>query len=197
MILWTIQPEIVYKQIMETGVYRCNPNLIHNMDFYKPAYDWLVGEMKERIGPPPHGVEYPVWAYHTYYDKRKKPDLRGLRWCWGSPENVGNKHVCLTIDIPDDKVVLLDDESWTIVLNQQAIADSEEEFDKYNEYLYSLDDSAKREFLQNNWKRVFRIDRIENDWMRCGETIQAVFWELRADQIKKVKFFTTAVKLRR
>ena len=31
-----------------------------------------------------------------------------------------------------------------------------------------------------------------NDWMRRGDSIQATFWELRNEHIRKVRFFTAA-----
>ena len=55
MILWTMQPEEVYQQIMQNGVYICDPARM-NMPEFTEMYDWLTGHMRTKIGPPPSGV---------------------------------------------------------------------------------------------------------------------------------------------
>ena len=97
MILWTIQPLDIYNLIIEKGVYRCNPELIQMKELTE-YYDWLVNQMTDRIGKPPVGVAYPVWAWYIRHWKRGKPDLRKERWNWGP----GNEdYTCLEIEIPD------------------------------------------------------------------------------------------------
>ena len=78
MILWTIQPLEVYKQIQEIGVYHCDFEKSFLNDC-RDQYDWLVRQMKHRIGAPPEGVSYPVWAWYMWEGVRKKPDLRRER----------------------------------------------------------------------------------------------------------------------
>ena len=79
--LWTIQPIEVWGEIQDTGVCRCNPALMP-LDFDE-EYQWLRAKMIERIGPPPEGVVYPVWAWYKRDDRRTKPDLRSVRWNCG------------------------------------------------------------------------------------------------------------------
>ena len=59
MILWTIQPMVVWNMIRETGFYRCDPkqSSMPEPEFVE-KYEWLIGQMKKRIGPPPEGVVY-------------------------------------------------------------------------------------------------------------------------------------------
>ena len=75
MILWTIQPIEVYELIQRTGVYHCDYEK-SDMEYWQEQYNWLVQEMKERVGEPPKGVSYPVWAWYMWEGARKKPDLR-------------------------------------------------------------------------------------------------------------------------
>lgn len=49
---WTIQPVDVYDLIQKTGVYLCDFSKSRMSD-WKEQYDWLVREMKDRIGYPP------------------------------------------------------------------------------------------------------------------------------------------------
>lgn len=55
-------------------MYHCNLEK-SDFDFCRDQYDWLVKEMKKRIGDPPEGVSYPVWAWYMWEGCRKKPDL--------------------------------------------------------------------------------------------------------------------------
>lgn len=64
MLLWTMQPIEIWHMIRETGTYRCDPNkTVMQKYVFDSKYKWLVREMEKRIGPPPAGVKYPVWAW--------------------------------------------------------------------------------------------------------------------------------------
>ena len=43
MTLWTIQPEEVYRVLLQNGRYICDPNRVTIPDFF-PYYDWLASE---------------------------------------------------------------------------------------------------------------------------------------------------------
>ena len=63
MTLWTMKPVQIWNMIQETGVYRCNPAKSSMLELeFTLKYSWLIRQMEKRIGPPPDGVEYPVWA---------------------------------------------------------------------------------------------------------------------------------------
>lgn len=188
MILWTIQPEEVYQEIMEDGVYHCDFKRSVMYD-WKEAYDWLVKEMKKRIGPPPANVSYPVWAWYQWRAEKKKPDLRSERWGYGSK---GDKYVRLEIDIPDEAVLLHDFDAWTIILNEGLLSETEAEDNLLEKQYAALDESGKRRMKYKNWQRVFDISPLRNEWIVRGDSIQATFWELRKDQIQKVQFFVAA-----
>jgi hypothetical protein len=55
-----------------------------------------------------------------------------------------------------------------------------------------LEDAIKHE----NWKRVFDVSPLDNEWRRRGEWIQATFWVLTKDMIRKVRHFTTPKRKR-
>ncbi len=126
MVLWTIQSEEVYRIIEETGVYHCDLSK-SDFSFSEKQYHWLSDQMRKRIGEPPEGVTYPVWAWYQWENARKKPDLRRERWENGFR---GERFACMEIDIPDEKVVLFDFDSWSIILLNGFISDTEEESDR-------------------------------------------------------------------
>ena len=188
MILWTIQPLEVYKQIQEIGVYHCDFEKSFLNDC-RDQYDWLVRQMKRRIGDPPEGVSYPVWAWYMWEGVRKKPDLRRERWGNGWK---GERFACMEIDVPEDKVVLSDFDSWSIILLHGLLSDSEEENTRLEDEYNSLPEEQKKTYRDRNWERAFELSYVDNDWVHRGDSIQATFWELRKEDIRRVRFFTSA-----
>lgn len=188
MILWTIQPKKIYDEIMRTGRYRCDFNKSH-MTAWKYQYDWLVQEMKSRIGKPPKGVTYPVWAWYMWESRRKKPDLRREKWENGTK---GDRFVCMEIDIPENRLLLSDFDLWSIILLNSLISESEEEYRKLKAVYDSLPEKDRRTFREQNWKKAFNITPYENDWICRGSSIQATFWELRREDINSIRRFTSA-----
>ena len=190
MILWTVQEEYVYRQIIEKGVYRCDFSL-SSMSEWKNEYDWLVRQMKVRIGMPPEGVEYPVWAWYRHDGKRSNPDIRRERWRLGPK---GNRYVCLELDVPDREVLLSDFDAWSIILLHSLISFTEEEDNILNERYETLSAEAQLLMKEKNWERAFELTPMDNGWFRKGDTIQATFWELRKEHIRKVRFFTASAQ---
>ena len=56
----------------------------------------------------------------------------------------------------------------------------------------SLTPQKQLEMKYENWIRVFDVTPFENEWMRRGSWIQATFWVLTKDMIKKVRYFKAA-----
>ena len=174
--------------IVDTGVYRCDFEK-SSMPEWKLQYNWLVAQMKKRIGEPPAGVSYPVWAWYRQFGRREKPDLRRERWCYGSN---GMTYRCMEIEIPDDQVLLSDFDMWNLVLMDALISRTEAEDDMLCAEYDKLSDDGKKKMLENNWERVFDITPFENDWTLQGDSVQATFWELRREQIRRTWTFKSA-----
>ena len=189
MILWTIQSEKVYNTILRTGVYHCDLGQSPFYDF-KPQYDWLVEQMIKRVGERPDGVEYPVWAWYQWEGARKKPDLRRERWGNGWK---GDRFACMEIDIPDKDVLLSDFDLWSIMLNDGLLSETEEEDSELENKYNAISEEEQREMKKKNRKRVFDLSYLNNKWILRGDSIQATFWELRREQIRNVRMFTSAV----
>ncbi len=188
MILWTIQNEKIYNILQETGIYHCDPEKLWIPELV-PFYDWLAERMKEKVGEPPVGVKYPVWAWYKLDNKRKKPDLRSERWGNGWK---GERFVCMEIDIPDEQVVLSDFDAWSIILLHGLLTETKEEDDLLNQKYESLSPDEQLQMMHENWNRVFDLSPVHNTWARRGETIQATFWELKRENVRKVQWFTAA-----
>ena len=185
-----MQPLQVWEMLQESGVYRCDPTKSSMLEMrFKEHYDWLVSKMTKRIGPPPEGVSYPVWAWYKQNGKRSKPDLRSERWGYGRG---GEAYTCIEIDVPDDQVVLSDFDVWHVPLNNGLISETEEEDIAQYAYYDPLTPEQQKAYRDRNWERVFDVSPFENDWIRRGDWVQATFWELRKEQARAVRFFKTA-----
>ena len=184
--LWTIQPEEVYNLILEKGFYKCDGRKVDK--FFKESYIWLSNQMKQKLKKKPNNVSFPVWAWHTRNFKRKKPDLRSSEY-----GTKGEKLVCIEIEVPDDEVLLTDFDAWHFVLNKWYLNTEcwdEETFDADNLWLDSLSNEEKTKEIEKSWQGIYNLDPKETDWCARGKWIQATFWELKKEYIKKVQFFT-------
>lgn len=186
MVLWTIQPIEVYNYLLEKGTYTCDGRKVD--PFFRERYKWLCKEMRKKIGKPPKNVNFPIWAWHTRDFKHKKPDLRNNDY-----GQKGEKLACIEIEIPDNEVLLSDFDAWHFVLNKWYLNTDcwdKETFDKDHEWLDSLTQSERNKVIEESWQGVFNLDPKETSWCARGKWIQATFWELKKENIKKVRFFT-------
>ena len=192
--LWTIQPEEVWDILREKGVYRCDPDKCELLKIdelnpkFGPAYNWLVNQMEKRIGKRPDGIVFPVWAWYRYAGKNRV-DLRRERWAYGT---AGQRMACIEIEIPDEQVLLSDFGEWHYVLNRWPISQTEEESKQIDEFVEHADKDTLSAFLNVNWEQIFDITPVKNGWRSRGDDIQATFWELKQENLKGVRFFTTA-----
>ena len=192
MILWTFQPIEIWNLIRETGTYRCDPAKC-SMPEFADAYQWLIRQMEQRIGPRPNGVEYPVWAWYMQNGKQRKPDLRSERWGYGQGDE---DYVCIELEIPDEQVLLSDFDDWHAVLNNWILTDSMEESDRLEVYLESLPPNEQKAFREHNWEQVLLPAPAEVAPSDDGKWVQATFWELRKDMVRDVRFFRTGKRKR-
>ena len=184
-----MQPAELYEQIMQDGYFHFDGSKIEEDAWiydYKPSYDWLVDEMKKRIGQPPNGIKYPVWAWYIHYSQHKKPDLRRAEY-----GRKGEQMVCMEIDIPDEQVVLSDEELWHFVLGNWYLskATCKKDYDRDMKWFDKLSDDNKNKAITDSWQTIFDIEPFDNKWFIKGRFVQATFWELKAEQIIKVWFF--------
>ena len=182
--VWTVQDKAAYDDLCEKGVLRCDPTSAEllTMDEFRRAYDWLVSEMKVRVGEPPEGVRYPIWAWYLLSGKNVKPDLRRTEF----RGFVGENYV-LEAEIPDQSVLLSDEIEWHFVLNNwyfpYAPDDDEEAIESEDEWFDGLPPQEQERVKRESWKGVF-------DEARCPwNFVQATFWELQKDQIVSVRKF--------
>ena len=187
--LWTIQPWEVWELLQYTGIYQCDPTRVTMSAYFDEKYRCLNRKMTTRIGSPPQGVIYPVWAWYKQNGRHCKPDLRSeRRGCGSENEN----YTCIELEVPENQVLLSDFDIWHIILNDGLISDSEEESQAQEALYNALSAAQKRAYKDKTWERVFDVSPLKNGWTICGEWVQATCWDLRREFILSVRFFRTA-----
>jgi hypothetical protein len=174
MILWTIQHEIAFEKMITTGVLRTDSDhLLFDGDLVT-AYRWMAEQMRIRIGAPPEGVEFSVWAWYQWEGKRKRPDMR-THGLWGEK---GTPIVLLTLDVPDDKVLLSDFDYWHCVLNDCEII-----------FPYSETACYTEEEKRKSWENIFDISCSFVDNKETSLSTQATLWEIKREWVIKAEHF--------
>lgn len=186
--LWTVQPLSVWDALNQNGVFRCDGKLAECMNDlgFEAAYRWMAKQMRRRVGPPPVGVSYPIWAWHTLDWRHKKPDLRATEF-----RGYDSIQACIEVDVPSKDALLSDEVAWHFVLNDAFIPDAanEEEFDSACERFDALPPDEQKFAKEASWEKIFDIYPVNDGWNEMGRYVQATFWELRLEEVKDVRFF--------
>ncbi|MCT4602155.1 MAG: DUF3841 domain-containing protein [Marinifilum sp.] len=197
--LWTIQPIEWYKKLCRDGIIYGEEEYIEWIEegMFNYAYHWMIKEMTNRIGISEKKDSYPIWAWFQYNtSKQCRPDLRNSGFL---PK--GTKGVRIEFEKLTKDVLLSDFNLWGHVLNYWYIADDENEgnlFDRKlsNNNISFIDKKSYttdlRKILEDSWTKIFDMDycREYSAYSFEQKNIQATFWSLSTNEIKKVDFFT-------
>lgn len=155
---------------------------------FSSSYDWMAEQMKRRIGNPPVGVKYPIWAWHSFDGKHQKPDLRRMEF-----RTYKGDQVCLELEIPDKNVLLSDEVMWNMILNGFYIANCEDEkdIDAEERWFDMLPKKQQKMVKEKSWEKIFDVFERNHDcsWNSQGLYIQATFWELCLENVVNVRYF--------
>lgn len=174
MLLWSIQNKRAYEIMEQTGMLRADKNFIAT-DWFEDSYLWMAEQMKKRIGEPPKGVIFPVWAWYQGEGMRKRPDMRVHGRNWGEK---GTPIVLLTFEVPDNLVLLSNFDYWHCVLND-------------GEIIFPIDDSEvySEEEKRKSWENIFDISCSFEDEVHPHLSTQATMWEIKREWVKKAEYF--------
>jgi len=205
MVLWTIQAYEAYEKLLQDKVLTADSACIFYDDIQRDAfqvgYDWMVRQMKKRGLVQPENVDYPIWAWYKWEGKRKRHDMRS----YSNPNK--DKIVQLTIKIDDSEVLLTDFDTfhyalnyWYLPLDENESESFEKEYTNFGISRNDLRDISKqsreinnfRERIEKSWDRILDLEREDNNYVfgyNSEKSIQATFWELRADQVIKAELY--------
>ena len=184
--LWTIQPKSMYDVLRKDKVLHCDHTnsscSINDTDpqvqkSFKMGYDFIVSQMKARIGNPPDGVQYPIWLWHMDQPGiNARPDLRKHNRYSPRP------YVMMELEIPSDQVLLSNFELYHMILNDSPIYDdynSDEEYNAMDEWYESLPSESKAKYKLESWSKIFNINFTQ-------DITQATVWEIKLDYLVRV-----------
>ena len=196
MTLWTIQSQAAWTELQEKGVLRAKAGHVGEPSWV-PAYQWMIRQMRSRLGPPPEPDCTPIWAWYQFDGQKKKPDLRAR----GHLEP-GTKGVRIELQYPSDRAVLSDFSLWHYVLNYWYLPTSAQDGDAFERELADrglsfytrkpLPDAAYHSAVESSWDRIFDLDWTEIDVSvpRPQKSIQATVWEINLQQVRDFRPFT-------
>lgn len=193
MILWTIQHFEAWKVAQRAGVLRASEEHSQATDrdtasIFRPAYEWIITEMRRRVGEPPPGVLYPLWAWAQCGNSHApKPDLT-------EPGHLppGTPGICIEFEMPGDHVLLSDFDLWHFVFGQNTyipstieVIELPDEFSAIDQHVYSAEE------IRASWNRIFDLDFAAHDvaFPRAQKWIQAVMWEMPLRSVRVVDAF--------
>lgn len=193
--LWTIQSINFWNDLNEKKIICVKEDFINPE--WKSGYDWMKKQMEKRIGLPKSKNQYPVWAWYQYFNsKKRKPDLRQSSYLPPGTEGV---RIEFTKD--ESEILLSDFNLWHYPLSYKGFIGSNEDealmFERdfivlglENERFDTYPISIKKKIIKS-WDKIFDMDFEDAYYTHPfnDKMIQATFWELRSDEIVKVKKF--------
>jgi hypothetical protein len=141
-------------------------------------------QMRERV--PQYEGRMPVWFWHA-----PKPDLRRR---FHVPKGV--HAVRIELELPRDRALLLDFDTWHCVLNRWRLSLSSRESREWDHKTRGLDQFRAplspllEQELQASWQRVFDFDLLKRMKMwGSADHIQGVTEYLELQEVRSVKEF--------
>lgn len=197
MLIWSWQGSECADVLESGATWRCDAERASWYGDFDYCYDWMASEMSKRIGDPPDEVRWPIWGWARYdFVDGGRPD--------GDDEmvdpSVERDYVRLLLDVPDDQLLLSDEEAWGSVLNGFPVsppewADIEDPIllNRLIDDLIAMKDmdvETPTEAILATWPRIFDTrmvrSRISN-WH--GRHVQATFWEIRPEWVVRMERF--------
>lgn len=181
---WTRQVAQVQDEIEQTGTYRVREEYVREKngsisDYYLELYRWLTEGCRSRMDIPAD-AKYPVWLALTQAQK--------LGPAPGT--------ITLTLEIPEDKIFILDYDRWGYRVNDMYIPLNDADEDKHNKELLAQGISnesllfrtdkgnfypALKSKISRSWQRVF--EPSDQDLDHCV----GVVWEILPEWITEVE----------
>jgi hypothetical protein len=204
MLLFTVQPRFVYDQLQRGEPFYAEPRkqsdhwLNEGGQSTLPAYDWLCEQMEQRGLTRPASDVYPVWAWFQWAGPaRRCPDLRNSQLkAWAKTE----RQVLMTLEVPDNEVLLHDYEAWHFALNYWHLARPRAgaNFERRCQALglspyrqKPLPDQALHAELVRSWQAILdlRAARAVLDTKVKDQIVQATFWRIEPPQLRRAVEF--------
>lgn len=140
----------------------------------KVGYDYLGKKLRQQVGFPPIKDAKPLVAWYKYYGKCQPPEKDNFIVTDASDL------ICLEIEVPDDKVVLVDVLAYTSLMVGEYIPYSNtlEEIEDELQAYYNMGVVRRAYETRKSWKQVFDV--------KNSEFIFGVFWDIDPSSIREI-----------
>ena len=199
MLIWSWQDAGCADMLEGGHPWRCIAEKASWFGEFDYCYDWMASEMARRIGEPPEGVRWPIWGWARYDfvdgacprddDTMVDPSIEG-------------DYVRLLLDVPDERVLLSDEDAWCSILNGFPVEPPEWSYETDEKKLDAMLDeliAMKRDSpgvtptdeILATWPRIFdtRLVMSETGINWHGRHVQATFWEIRPEWVVRMERF--------
>ncbi len=181
---WSIQNAGCWELFQKRGFLRADARRIPR--YFRPAYRWLIDQMRQRV--PGYSGGVPVWFWHS-----PKPDLRKSGHL---PSGMPGARI--ELELPRERVLLLDFETWHCVLNHWHLSGSWRESREWDRKTKGFGPnwnplpSPLEAELQSTWQRVFDFGLLKRArlWGPI-DRIQGVTEYVRLEEVRSVTAFTS------
>lgn len=143
-IFYTFQHKTAWELTKKRGYLAGNEKHISE-EWFRKSYHWLIGQMNERIG---HDNTFPVWMW-DHLDLRKS----------FFKQQVSDEMVLLQVEVPSEKVLASDFDTWHIVLNDAYFPYNEED----EEDFYEKKTLRTEEEKIKSWEQIFDIEKCKKE----------------------------------
>lgn len=184
--LWSIQTVKAYEELSNKGVLYTDETLsmAHEEPIFEVAYRYMMKQFAFRLNI--KISNYPVWSWYWYDGKAKpKPYLR-----YKGYDKPGTKLVRITLDVPDNEVLLSDFNLFHCVLNDWYIPKNEQDLETYDSRCMTDKEICKLKL--DSWGLIFDLEREDDNFMfgkKENKSIQAITACIKLEQVKKVDYF--------
>jgi len=189
--LWMILPKRVYDELQRRGRLTADGRRIDRSPCVRNAYLWMAEQMRQRLGPPPRGVTFPLWAWARWdrSDRPSRPDLRSVSHMEGP-----GTFARIELEVPASRVLLSDFEAWHHVINGSYLSWSEAEDKEFHERCAQCPNKSHTAEIIESWNRIFDFDGGDPAWrgIPAKRSFQATLWYLRREDVAVL--FTARLK---
>lgn len=176
---YTIQPKAIVTMLRNQQTFFCEKDkCAFQEEPFQKAYAWMRTQMIRKLGVPEKSDAYPIWLYYLW-DKENNY----------TPDEESDFDYLITLEIPEERVLLSDFDLWHDVLNNMfcGVERNEEEYDKNREYLDSLSHEERQKKIEASWQNIFDITPFHNDFISIGNYVQGCTWCIRPEDIISIK----------
>lgn len=191
--MWDVIAAESWEELQRDGVLRMTPEDCDivpgepHCQAMDETYGWFAEQLGQRVGPPPEGASLPYELYGL-----RKPDMRST--CF---DGMADEVVRLRLEVPDEQVVLFDDDAWVLALNLAPVFWRMEDFDAFDTELaaagYDYESRwdaeagrAARAYIRRTWDRIFTLEDTRED---VPPFVAGMVWELCLDWVRSAERF--------